>query len=269
MPRRNRDNTGKFLPNTPTTSLSHPSLFFGGSDPEEPIGEPPEIYEDPITEEEQENIPPETMAENRNGRENDERIEGAFPIRETNGDMKMKNISPSALPHFHGLTTEDPDTFLFEFVVLCRTYDYAEDEQKLKLFPSTLKDAALRWFMGLPGNSITTWAQMQQAFNNKYRDYCRSKETKGEIFRMTMGSDESLEDYEERFQLSYKRARCTLDPESLKLVLLRGVPEDLLDTLHLLAGGDIYQLPYEDIKTVFRNHSRAAQKRGRGKSTFS
>ena len=81
---------------------------------------------------------------------------------------------------------------------------------------------------------------------------------------MTMGIDESLEDYEERFQLSYKRARCTLDPESLKLVLLRGVPEDLLDTLHMLAGGDIYQLPYEDIKTVFRNHSRAARKGGRG-----
>ena len=98
------------------------------------------------------------MAENRNIRGNGGRIEGAFPLRETNGDMKMKNISPSALPHFHGLTIEDPDTFLFEFVVLCRTYDYAEDEQKLKLFPSTLKDIALRWFMGLPGNSITTWA---------------------------------------------------------------------------------------------------------------
>jgi len=56
----------------------------------------------------------------------------------------MKNISPSALPHFHGLTTENPGPFLFEFVVICRTYDYAKDEQKLKLFPSTLKDAALR-----------------------------------------------------------------------------------------------------------------------------
>ena len=108
----------------------------------------------------------------------------------------MKNIIPSALPHFHGLTTEDPDNFLFEFVVICRTYDYAEDEKKLKLFPSTLKDVALRWFMGLPGNRITTWAQMQQAFNNKYRDYCRLKDTKEEIFWMTIGSDESLEDYE-------------------------------------------------------------------------
>ena len=75
---------------------------------------------------------------------------------------------------------------------------------------------------------------------------------------MTMGSDEFLEDYEERFQISYKRARCTLELESLKLVLLRGVPKDLLDTLHLLVGGDIYQLPYDDIKTVFRNHYRVA-----------
>ncbi len=144
MPCRNRDNWGKFLPNTPNTSLSHPSLFFGGSDPEEPIGEPPEIYEDSITEEEQENIPLETMDEHKNGIGDAERIEGSFPIQETNGDMKMKNISPSALPHFHGLTTEYPDTFLIEFDVLCQTYDYAEDEQNLKLFPSTLKDAALR-----------------------------------------------------------------------------------------------------------------------------
>ena len=128
MPCRNRDNTGKFLPNTPTTSLSHPSLFFGGRDPEEPIGEPLEIYEDPITKEEQENIPPKTMAKHKNGIGNAERIEGTFPIRETNGDTKMKNISPSTLPHFHGLTTKDSDTFLFEFDVLFRNYDYAEDD---------------------------------------------------------------------------------------------------------------------------------------------
>lgn len=81
---------------------------------------------------------------------------------------------------------------------------------------------------------------MQQAFNNKYLDYYKSKYTKEEIFRMTLGHDESLEDYEERFHISYKRARCTLDPESLKLVLLKGVREDILDTLNLLVGGDIY-----------------------------
>ena len=77
-------------------------------------------------------------------------------------------MSPSALPHFHDLTSEDPENFLFELAVICRTYDYTNDEQKLKLFPSTLKDAALRWFMGLPGDNITIGAQMHQAFNKKY-----------------------------------------------------------------------------------------------------
>jgi len=76
------------------------------------------------------------MAENRN--------EEVFPIRETNGEARMKNISPTTLPHFHGLTYEDIHTFMFEFFVVCRTYDYTSDDQDLKLFPSTLKDAALR-----------------------------------------------------------------------------------------------------------------------------
>jgi len=71
----------------------------------------------------------EPMAETRNARGNEERIEGTFPIRETNGVTKIKNISPSTLPHFHGLTTKDPDNFLFEFAVICRTYDYAETKE--------------------------------------------------------------------------------------------------------------------------------------------
>ena len=66
MPHRNRDNSGKFLPNTPTASHSQPSLFFGGCDQEEPLGEHPDIFEEPIGEEEEENIPLEQMAENRN-----------------------------------------------------------------------------------------------------------------------------------------------------------------------------------------------------------
>jgi len=80
MPRRNRDKTDKFLPNTPTTSLSQSSLFSSDSEPEEPIGEPLEIYEDPITEEELETTPSEAMAENRNDIREYERIQGVFPI---------------------------------------------------------------------------------------------------------------------------------------------------------------------------------------------
>lgn len=44
-----------------------------------------------------------------------------FPTRETYGEARMKNINPFVLPHFYGLITEDLGTFVFEFVVLCKT----------------------------------------------------------------------------------------------------------------------------------------------------
>jgi len=83
-------------------------------------------------------------------------------------DAPMKNISPSVLPNFRGLPNEDLDQFLFEFKIICKTYDYELDNQKLKLFTSTLKDNAMRWFMVLAPNSITTWAQMEREFLEKY-----------------------------------------------------------------------------------------------------
>ena len=61
---------------------------------------------------------------------------------------------------------------MFEFFVVYKTYGYTSHDQKLNLFPSTLKDEALRWFMGMPGDSITTWAQMEETFNNKFKHEC-------------------------------------------------------------------------------------------------
>ena len=51
MPRKSRDNLRKFFPNTPIASSSQPSLFFGGCELEEPLGEQPDIFEEPIGEE--------------------------------------------------------------------------------------------------------------------------------------------------------------------------------------------------------------------------
>lgn len=43
-----------------------------------------------------------------------------FPILDEDTTIKMKNISPSILPNFHGLRSEYLETFLFEFEVLFR-----------------------------------------------------------------------------------------------------------------------------------------------------
>ena len=81
------------------------------------------------------------------------------------------------------MSTEDPDAFLFEFGILCRSYTYINDAQKLKLFPATLKDVALRWFMGLGEYTIRAWEQMKSSFLKKYQDYCKSKDSRNGIFK--------------------------------------------------------------------------------------
>ena len=55
---------------------------------------------------------------------------------------------------------------------------------KLKLFRTTLKDATLKWFMGLGAHSIRTWEQMKTTFLDKYKDYCMPHNLKYEAFKM-------------------------------------------------------------------------------------
>ena len=62
-----------------------------------------------------------------------------FHIRISPENHPMKNIPLSTLANFHGLASEDPDEFLFEFDILCRSYDYISDIQKMKAFPATMK----------------------------------------------------------------------------------------------------------------------------------
>jgi len=45
-----------------------------------------------------------------------------FPIVDEEIHTTMKNISPSVLPNFYGLRSEDPETFLFEFCVCFRIF---------------------------------------------------------------------------------------------------------------------------------------------------
>ena len=118
-----------------------------------------------------------------------------FPILDLTRDMPMKNIPPSTLPHFHDMTSEDLGSFLFKFNILCRSYNYIRDAQKLKLFPATLKDSTLRWFMGLGEHTIRSWDDMRIAFLKKYQEYCNIRDSSNDIFKIQQQKDESLEDY--------------------------------------------------------------------------
>jgi hypothetical protein len=151
----------------------------------------------------------------------------------------MKNIPPSTLPHFHGMSSKDLDSFLFEFDILRRSYNYVRDAQKIKLFPITLKDSALRWFMGLGEHTIRTWEEMRSAFLKKYQEYCRTRDTQNDIFRMHQQEDESLEDYVKRFVYNLQKNRNDLNLATIRTIFLKGILEENIDILNLMASGDV------------------------------
>lgn len=125
-----------------------------------------------------------------------------------NEETKMKSIPHSSLQmNFHGLSKEYPDTFLFEFDVLCRSYDYVSKSQKLFFFPATLKYVALRCFMGLGRENILTSDHMMKKFLEKYQDYYKDKERREEVFRMMQYKDESLKDCVKSFNYNFQRER--------------------------------------------------------------
>ena len=98
--------------------------------------------------------------------EGENRIEATFrfPLLDRMEDVTMKNNPPSSLPTFYEKINEELDTFLFEFNILCRSYNYLQDSHKLKLFLAKLKDSSLRWFMGLGESTIRTWDDMKTSF---------------------------------------------------------------------------------------------------------
>ena len=152
----------------------------------------------------------------------------------------MKNIPPSSLPNFYGKINEDPDTFLFEFNIFCRSYNYIQYAHKLKLFPTTLKDSSLRWFMGLGESTIKTWDDMKTSFLRKYQEYCKPKDSWHDIFKIQQLEDDVLKDYLERFVYTLHKSKYSdLQEDAVHTLFLKGISEDLLESPNLMVAGDI------------------------------
>ena len=75
------------------------------------------------------------------------------------------------LPSFYGLTNEDPNKHLDEFLEICSTVKiqhFSDDGLRLKLFPFFLKDRAKYWLNLIDTVTISTWNQLQREFLKKY-----------------------------------------------------------------------------------------------------
>ncbi|CAL2264221.1 unnamed protein product [Prunus armeniaca] len=94
-----------------------------------------------------------------------------YPAVEEGSTFEIKHHMLSILPTFHGLSTDDPNMHIAEFLMGCKNIlvkGLSAESIKLRLFPYTLKDQARRWLLTLPSGSISTWNQLSEKFLNKY-----------------------------------------------------------------------------------------------------
>jgi hypothetical protein len=105
---------------------------------------------------------------------------------------------------------------------------------------------------------------MKDIFLKKYQDYCKTKESRNDIFKIQQLEDETLEDYMERFgYISQKSKYHDLPEDAIRDLFLKGISEEYLEMLNLMASGDISHKPFAEICEMCKNYSRSRAKTGK------
>jgi hypothetical protein len=98
--------------------------------------------------------------------DSEEEVEDSQPLVQALWDAQVPaNFKIPQLPSFDGKT--DPLEHLMA-VGTHTTIIGVEEHLKCKLLSSTFKDAALRWYMNLPNNSITGYADFHRKFIHQF-----------------------------------------------------------------------------------------------------
>lgn len=118
--------------------------------------------------------------------------------------------------------------------------------------------------MGLGVNTIIYWIDMKKIFLKKYQPYCRTRDSKDDIFRMTLHEDENLEDYLEIFLYNLQKTKQrSLNSYTIRTIFLKGIRDDYINVLNLMGVGNISFLPFAQISELCRKYSRGKAKIGK------
>ena len=94
--------------------------------------------------------------------------------------------------------------------------------------------------MGLREFTIKTWDDMKTSFLRKYQDYCKPKDSWHDIFKIQQLEDEILEDYLNRFIYTLHKSKYNdLQEDAVHTLFLKGISEDLLESINLMEAGNI------------------------------
>ena len=118
--------------------------------------------------------------------------------------------------------------------------------------------------MGLGEHTIRYWDDMKNSFLNKCQEYCKTRYYRNDIFRMQQQEDESLEDYVERFSYNLQKNRNKLNNATIRTIFLKGILEEYVDVLNLMASRDVSQRSFKDIIELCRKYLRRKEKKRKG-----
>ncbi|CAN6554745.1 unnamed protein product [Malus baccata var. baccata] len=126
-----------------------------------------------------------------------------YPAVEEGSIFEIKQHMLNILPTFHGLSSDDPNMHIAEFLMGCKNIlvrGFSAKSIKLRLFPYTLKDQARRWLLTLPSGSISTWAQLSEKFLNKYYLASKTLDMRTQILSFAQKPNEEFHEAWERFK---------------------------------------------------------------------
>ena len=141
-----------------------------------------------------------TLNQEKANKENDQdedQINDSQPLAQALWDARVpENFKTPHLPTFDGKT--DPTEHLMAVGTQTAIIGAAE-HLKCKLLSGTLKEAALRWYMNLPKNSIENWLDFQRKFIQQFSGSKHIKVTATSLFTTRQNYAETLREYLARF----------------------------------------------------------------------
>ena len=102
---------------------------------------------------------------------------------------------------------------------------------------------------------------MKTSFLWKYQEYCKPKDSQHDIVKIQQLEDESLKDYLKRFIYTlYKSKYNDLWEDAVSTLFLKGISEDLLESLNLMEASDISHKTFAQVGDMCKNYSSSRGK---------
>ncbi|XP_050150510.1 uncharacterized protein LOC126625460 [Malus sylvestris] len=164
-----------------------------------------------------------------------------YPAVEEGTAFEIKQHMLNILPTFHGLSSDDPNMHIAEFLMGCKNIlvrGFSAESIKLRLFPYTLKDQARRWLLTLPSGSITTWAQLSEKFLNKYYPASKTLDMRTQILSFAQKPNEEFHEAWERFkELIRKCPHSGINTTNQMHIFFRGLNMTTKTLVNASCGG--------------------------------